>query len=97
MSDILGGPENIERCKDNILFVGRTENLYHDFIMMQEKMKLNLYLTLNSEYANKRPVFIDLKNNLKDFQKTEGYWKLNEYLIKDYEIIGKLYEIGKLP
>jgi hypothetical protein len=90
--DILINPYNIRKCKENIFFVGRTEHLENDFIVMQSELKIEKYIYINKKYTNKRP---DAYINMTKLDK-KSLQNLREYLNRDYEIIRRLVSFNFL-
>lgn len=89
-SDILISPENIERCKNNICFVGRTEFLENDFYEMLRRVKTKDNIVFNKSYSNIMPAeYSDMKTI-----SVESQLNLRKFLNNDYEIIKKLNALG---
>jgi hypothetical protein len=83
--------ENLERCKDKILFVGITENLNKDFYKMCDKLKLkNVKLLQDDILIHKTPE----DYNYMKFLSEESINNLKKYYEKDFKMIEKAYIIN---
>ena len=98
--EITEGPENIKRCRPNIMFVVRTEYLEPDFEEMQKHiavtnrdMGCHNLLKLKKDYINAAPGKVKEKGKLTEEMRA----KLREFLQREYDCIDALKEVGLLP
>jgi hypothetical protein len=91
-----GGVDNIQRCSDNILFVGRSEYLEDDFKRMQKKIfgpDFRTLLTLETDYQNRAPSKVRREKKLSGPARA----KLRKFLQREYDCIYVLKELKLLP
>ena len=85
-----GNISNIDKNKDNIFHIMRTEHLNDDFIELQKKLGVTPIQELNGKYNNIRPKKFDNLTQISDKAKLS----LRYYYNDDYEIINHLCKLG---
>lgn len=85
--------QHLEKNKNNILFVGRTEQLDHDFAKLCKILNVkNIELTKDPILSHKTPDKYNTLTQLSDKAK----YNIIKYYISDYQIIMKLKELKLL-
>ena len=90
LTHFLGDSTNIQKCKDNIIFVGTTENLSEGFTTIKKILNIETGLVTDEIKTHKTP---NQYSHLKKIS-PKGVENIRKYYNEDYIVIEELHNLG---